>query len=277
MSPADRWREQLLRWTAPPPEQARNIPTDDGWQAHAHRFRAINRAVAGREEPLVRFLARWWTEGVTLLDVGAGGGRFALPLAEREWTVTAVEPSPGMRDVLTEAAAERGISLDVRAMRWPPDAGPLPSADVVLCANVAYDVADLAPFVAALNRASRQAVVLYLSMTHPIGHLGDLWRDFRGWRVPTGPTYLDAAAVVFDLGIAVNVTLLPVTSTMVFDDLDAAVAVYRERLGMQPDAQRDAALRERLAVQLVNEEGRLVMPPREKFGAALWWERRLNK
>ncbi len=273
MSPADRWRDQLIQWTAPPPEQATDTPTSDGWRAHAHRFRAINRAVQGREEPLVTFLGRWWAEGATLLDVGAGGGRFALPLAERDWRVTAAEPSAGMRDVLAEAVGERGVSLDILPLRWPPPGDNLPRADVVLCANVLYDVADLAPFVAALDRAARQTVVVYVSLTHPIGHLADLWWKFRGWRVPDGPTYLDAAAVIFDLGIPVNATLLPVTPMLVFDDMDAAVVAYRERLGLRADPGRDAALRAALAERLVARDGRLVMPNRESFGAALWWEK----
>lgn len=272
ISPADRWRDQLLQWTAPLPEQAADTPTSDGWRAHAHRFRAINRAVQGREEPLITLLGRWWAPEATLLDVGAGGGRFALPLAERDWRVTAAEPSQGMRDVLAEAVSERGVSLDILPLRWPPT-DALPRADVVLCANVLYDVADLAPFVAALDRAARQAVVVYLSLTHPVGHLADLWREFRGWRVPDGPTYLDAAAVMFDLGIPVNATLLPVTPTLVFDDLDAALAAYRERLGLRVDPERDAALRATLAGRLVARDGRLVMPNREPFGAALWWEK----
>ncbi len=273
MSPADRWRDQLIQWTAPPPEQAPDSPTSDGWRAHAHRFRAINRAVQGREEPLVVFLSRWWADGATLLDVGAGGGRFALPLAERNWRVTAAEPSDGMRAVLAEAVSERSVTLDILSLRWPPPGGNLPRADVALCANVLYDVADLAPFVAALDRAARQAVVVYLPLTHPVGHLANLWEEFRGWRVPDGPTYLDAAAVIFELGIPVNATLLPVTPMLVFDDLDAAVVAYRERLGLRADPRRDAALRAALADRLVEQDGRLTMPPRERFGAALWWEK----
>lgn len=271
-APTDRWRDQLLQWTAPPREAALTPPAD-GWQAHAHRFRAINQALRGREEPLVGFLARWLTPGVTLLDVGAGGGRFALPLAERGWRVMAVEPSDAMRAVLLEAAQERRVSLTTLTTRWPPDAGATPEANVVLCANVFYDVPDLAPFVAALDRAASRAVAVYLSLTHPVGHLARLWREFRGWVVPTGPTYLDAAAVVFSLGIPVQITLLPVQPTLFFNSLDEAVEGYRNRLGLLPQAERDATLRARLAATLVASDGRLMMPPRERQAAVLWWEK----
>ena len=41
--------------------------------------------------------------GETLLDVGAGAGRFALPLATTCRKVTAVDPSPTMCSVLRES------------------------------------------------------------------------------------------------------------------------------------------------------------------------------
>ena len=78
--PPDRWREQLLQWAAPPPEDPAPASAD-GWRQHADRFRTVNQAMAGREEPLVSFLAPWLGPDVSVIDVGAGGGRFTAPLA----------------------------------------------------------------------------------------------------------------------------------------------------------------------------------------------------
>jgi SAM-dependent methyltransferase len=49
-----------------------------------------------------------------VLDLGAGTGRIAIPLALLGYHVTAVEHSAGMADVLTERARDVGVSLDVR-------------------------------------------------------------------------------------------------------------------------------------------------------------------
>ena len=81
------------------------------------------------------------------LDVGAGAGRFALPLAraldESGGEVVALDVSPSMLEALREIADDNAIE-NVRTIeaRWPPDprsAGAF-DADVSLIAHVGYDV-----------------------------------------------------------------------------------------------------------------------------------------
>lgn len=45
--------------------------------------------------------------GATLLDIGAGNGRYAVPLAERGYRIIAVEPCDAAREQLAQAAAAR--------------------------------------------------------------------------------------------------------------------------------------------------------------------------
>lgn len=52
--------------------------------------------------------------GMTVLDLGCGGGQLSLPIAERGATVTAVDISPKMIDVLREKADELGVDVTAR-------------------------------------------------------------------------------------------------------------------------------------------------------------------
>ena len=56
----------------------------------------------------------------TWLDIGAGGGRYALPLARSVREVVAVDPSAAMLEVLRDGMREHGIA-NVRVVegRWP--------------------------------------------------------------------------------------------------------------------------------------------------------------
>jgi SAM-dependent methyltransferase len=49
-----------------------------------------------------------------VLDLGAGTGRLALPLALLGYDVTAVERSPAMADILGRRAADLGVGVDLR-------------------------------------------------------------------------------------------------------------------------------------------------------------------
>ena len=101
--------------------------------------------------PLARADDRW-------LDIGAGAGRYALPLALRVQGVIAVEPSDGMRSALEELAVEHAIA-NVRTIddRWPPvPGGPGDGihADAALIAHLGYDIKAIGPFLDATESAA---------------------------------------------------------------------------------------------------------------------------
>jgi hypothetical protein len=72
---------------------------------------------------------------------------------------------------------------------------------VVVCHHVAYNVAELAPFLLALGAHARHRVVLELPVTHPLSHMAPYWRMFWGLERPTGPTAEDCLAVAREAGI----------------------------------------------------------------------------
>src|SRR5262245_17723557 len=87
-------------------EQAERLregaPPADFYGLVASEFQADPRRT---DDPALDVLRGLVTRGETWLDIGAGGGRYALPLALSAGRVIAVEPSPGMQDVLRSGMA----------------------------------------------------------------------------------------------------------------------------------------------------------------------------
>src|SRR5437762_13032851 len=73
---------------------ARAQPSGDFWQGLAGRFRP---AESERDAADLDALTAMIAPDDVVIDVGAGGGRLALPLASRCGEVIAVEPSAAMR------------------------------------------------------------------------------------------------------------------------------------------------------------------------------------
>ncbi len=127
--------------------------------------------------------------GETWLDIGAGAGRYALPLALRVQRVIAVDPSRGMLGALGEGMAEYGIAnIEVVEGRWPPapgDAlaaaiGPFPAVDVSLIAHVSYDIEAIGPFIDAMEAVARRLCVAILMERQPASLADPCWPLVHG-------------------------------------------------------------------------------------------------
>src|SRR5262245_43762138 len=166
-------------------EQAERLregdPPRDFYAAVASQFSADPRRT---DEPPLDLLRSLVTPGETWLDVGAGGGRYALPLALLAREVIAVEPSEGMQGVLRKGMAEHAISnIRIVPSRWPMEAAP--TADVALIAHLGYDIEEIGPFLDAMEGAARRLCVAALITPSP-PHLAErFWPPIHGEaRVP---------------------------------------------------------------------------------------------
>jgi SAM-dependent methyltransferase len=72
-----------------------------GYEGSAHLYDLFD------QKPNVEFFCRHAAQAGEILDIGAGTGRIALPLAERGVRVTCIEPSPAMRREFERKLAQR--------------------------------------------------------------------------------------------------------------------------------------------------------------------------
>lgn len=138
--------------------------------------------------PIFQEVADHVEPGGLVLDVGAGVGRFAVPLARSGRHVVAVEPAAVMCERLRLHVDEAGVTERVRIIEgaWPDV--PVPEADVVLGAFVLQFAADPVAFVRAMEQSARRRVVLALHVDPP--PMGEI-RRFLGETSGQGAALFD--------------------------------------------------------------------------------------
>jgi CTP:molybdopterin cytidylyltransferase MocA/SAM-dependent methyltransferase len=166
-------------------ERIREVP--DGADFYAP-VRSLFRADPTRtDDPVLDALLKLVRSGETWLDVGAGAGRFALPIARRldpsGGAVVALDASPSMLEGLREIAEDYAIE-NVRTVegRWPPadSRGSDFGADVALIAHVGYDIEAIGPFIDALEAAAGRLCVAVLMERVPAAAANPFWPPVHG-------------------------------------------------------------------------------------------------
>lgn len=97
------------------------------------------------------------------------------------------------------------------------------------------------------------------------------WRHFHGGPRKAAPTYLDAVAMLCDLGIEPVVEVVEVHPSYRFADLPTAVRSYCEMLVLRDTAAVRAELRLLLSSWLVEDHGVLRPPIRTTPAAVISW------
>lgn len=253
-----RWRADLASWAIPDEilAQAPEAPwihpvsmftvDDEVPDSHSHR-------VARAAVP----------HGGSVLDVGSGGGRASMALVPPASMLVAVDHQQGMLDAFTDAATRRSVRAQVHLGDWPAVADDVPECDVVVCHHVAYNVADLGPFLMALDSHARHRVVLEVPEHHPLSNMNPLWRQFWGLDRPTRPTAEDVAEIARALGFDAHLDLWQdeTWGARVTLPDDERVRFARIRLCLTQDRDAEVA-----AALIAQSDAR----PREV--ATIWWD-----
>jgi SAM-dependent methyltransferase len=247
-----------------------SVSSPDFWDRRARRF-AKGPMSTAEGDPLLARLRRVVRPAMTVLDVGSGPGRFALAVAPRARQVVAVDPSRRMLQILRRRAREAGLT-NVRTIvgSWPDVDVEL--ADVVLCSHVLPLVADVRPFLAKLDGVARRKVFLYLGGFAADAIADPFWRHFHGRPRRPPPTYLDAIAVLAELGIAPDLEVVEVPTRARHATLDEAVDNYRDLLVLPNNAAVRRELAGLLGPWLQHRNGALYPPLRTQPAAILSWE-----
>ena len=194
----------------------------------------------------------------TLLDIGAGGGRYALPLSLMCREVIALDPSERMLGVLRESIAEHYIpNVSVVHGRWPMDSQGL-TADAALIAHLGYDVEDIGPFLDAMESAARAVCVAVLLEQPPPTEADRLWPMVHGIERAQLPSLPEFLTLLLARGRLFDVQLVDRTP-QTYDQPDQALAWLRGQLWTAPDSPKDQRLQRLLHERVEQRDGRYAL------------------
>jgi len=268
----ERWREALEAWAIP--QHLLDAVADDPYEWPADLYERATRAAVSSDAtwPTLDRIAALSGPGGSVLDVGAGSGRVAIPLARRRHRVTVVERNEAMIQALTRQAEDAGVEITRIVGSWPQVAGNAGRHDVVTSSHVVYDVAAIGPFVEAMHRAARRGVVVEMTERHPWSGLSRHFEMLHGLRRPTRPTADDFCDVVAEtVGATPEVERWQGSGGLRFSDLPELLAFYRRRLLVTPGRSVEAsALLEPEVEQ--TDDGWLILGPADRPLVTVWWK-----
>ena len=267
------WRSALEAW-AIPQRLIDAVGVDPHrWQPEFwERMRRAEAAEGGLSPTLS--LVEDLSRGGSVLDIGAGTGRLAIPLAGRGHRVTTVERDPEMARSLAAEAERAGVVITEVVGSWPFVAGNTGIHDVVLSTQVVYDIPGIGGFVEAMHDRARRAVAVEMTPRHPWTPLSRYFRALHDLERPTRPTVDDFIRVVEELvGITPRQEHWSTATGLRFADMQELLTFYRRRLLVPPRRSIEAAALLEPDVRHT-EDGWLVLGAVDREVVTVWWRKR---
>jgi SAM-dependent methyltransferase len=252
-------REQVDRFREVPDGPDFYGPVAAAFRANPHR----------PDEPVLNVLRSLVRPGETWLDIGAGAGRYALPIALLCGEVIALDPSDGMLGALREGMAEYGISnVRIVQSRWP--SAERVEADVALIANVGNDIEGFGAFLDAMEGAARRLCVGVFLERQPTFAFDRLWPAVHGEARATLPALPEFLALLLARKRIFEVSLSE-RSGMSYGQRDDLMAYARRQFWTKPGSAKDLLLQRVLEESLQEREGRwaLAWDP-VRIGVVTW-------
>lgn len=169
-----------------------------GMQTQFHgKAQAYDKARPGYPQAAMQYIASLMPRDATVADIGAGTGKFTIPLVRLGYTVYAVEPDADMRGVLTDATrdiAHVTVFDGSAAHTGLPDN----SVDVVTCAQALHWF-DHDAFLAECARIARSNTFLLVSIYNSTSFDSAMMLTSRDNKTQTAAVPPDDAS---DIGIS---------------------------------------------------------------------------
>lgn len=256
MTAAETWEKSLKNWAIP--QEILEKAQDNPWIHPPILFKVPEKIeVTPSHIKAKEVLA----DGDSVLDIGCGGGVAAFACVPPAGIVFGVDHQQEMLDLFSQEANKRAVAHGEFLGDWPNLEKSVPSADVVTCHHVVYNVSDIAKFLMALDSHAKKRVVIEMPQSHPLSAMTASWKHFWNIDRPKEPTPETLILVLAELGIKANVEYweIPIKNQINFEQ---AADFMRIRLCL-PKSRLDD----------VKEFMKSNPEPQMRKLATIWWDK----
>mgnify|MGYP001134071997 CR=1 FL=1 len=217
----------------------------------------------------------------TILDIGAGAGVFAIPLARVSKKIFAIEPSKEMLNILQKKAKKEGLANIISLRKKWEDASSAElmkqnhgKFDVVLSSHSLYYITDLHRSFQKMNDICKGYVYLFTGCS---GYTRDsayekLYLALHKKPLPPYPDYSSLYMVLREIGIQPDVEMIEAKVKKPVKSVEEVVDKWREYLNVKElSGDQKDAVREYLAGKIKEENGELCHTYQYK-NALIYWK-----
>ena len=259
----DRWHSQVRRHHSQSIAAQQNFdPNQDFWEGMAQNFKDDP---FRKGDPVIDRLEQDFAECRTLVDIGGGAGRLALPLSLSREAVTVVDSSKSMLAELQDSCEEAKIE-NVSSVFGLWEDAVIDIHEGALCSHVTYGIENIGKFLENVNQYASKRVVIIAFMKSPQAHLESLWREVHEEErvhLPGVPELMD---VLWQLGIAPELNIIEHLGPHIYGSGKDAISDLRRRLYVNQGTRKDEILTRVLksdlkpteqGMELANSDGRI--------------------
>jgi SAM-dependent methyltransferase len=222
----------------------------------------------GRQDPLMDFALGNMGEIDSVLDIGAGTGRWTLPLADKARQVTAIEPSEKMLNLLQDniLSSKKTNILIVRST-WE-NAADIKTHDIAVCAHGIYTSPDFSGYIRKMEKLASKQCYLELRLPPADGVIGELYQQIYGV-FHDSPNAVVAYNALYEMGIYPNMMIEEGISNWVDHTLDEAKDRAKFHLHLK-DVNYDILIKKILSKRLHLRDNSYIWPDGMR-SALIWW------
>lgn len=237
------------------------------WGKRAHSAGYTEERQQDRDDPLMHYVLGHLGPDDTVLDIGAGIGRWSIPMAMVARQVTALDALPGMLEIVRENAAAEGLD-NIETLQGDWATVEVAPHDFTLSSHAVYTSPNIVGYAHKMERLSRKACYMVMRVPQHDGIIGELSRRVQG-RWHDSPNFVVGYNALLQAGINGSVVMEEQVRFWHNATLEEALARAKRHLRLN-DTECDEMILEALRRRLVMQDGTYYWPDGMR-SALIWW------